>query len=66
MIPMPRLNLHKLRTPSRARLQFIRRLLKRRIQRSSNLPSQATTLTCFVFGKLARYVVEFGALSESR
>lgn len=63
---MPTLHLDIFRIPRRARLQVIRRLLIRSIQRSPYFPTQAAALTGLVFGELARYFVEFGAVSQLR
>ena len=63
---MPRLHLRPLRIPRRARLQLIRRLLKRRVQRSPHFPPQRSPLARLVFRELARDVVEFGAVAQFR
>ena len=61
---MRTLHLHVLRVPSRARLQLVRRLLIRGVQRAAHLPPQAAALPGLVLGELARHVVEFGAVAE--
>ena len=66
MISMLRLHLHIFRIPRRARLQLVGRFLIRSIQRSAYFPSQAAALTSLVFGEIAGYFVEFGAVSQLR
>ena len=61
---MRSLHLDIFRVPRRARLELIRRLLVRRVQRSPHLPPQAAALARFVLGELAGDVVEFGAGAE--
>ena len=61
---MPTLHLGILRIPRRARLQLVRRLLVRGIQRPAHFPTQAAALTGLVLGVLARHFVEFGAVAE--
>ena len=63
---MWRLHLRVLRVPRRARLQLVRRLLVRGVQRAAHLPAQAAALARLVFGELARDVVESGAVAQLR
>lgn len=61
---MPRLHLHKLRVPRRARLQLIRRFLERCIERASDLPAKTAPLPSFVLGKLSGYLIELGTVTQ--
>ena len=63
---MLRLHLRILRVPRRARLQLVRRLLVRGVQRTAHFPPQATTLASLIFGVLAGHVVEPGAVAQLR
>lgn len=64
MIPVPRLHLHELRIPCRARLKLIRRFLECSVERASHFPAKASTLPSFIFGELSGYLIKLGTVTQ--